>query len=730
MRKRIAALSTVLILVLIASASASPNAPNSSTLNLYLCNGITNFGQLDILGYSLTENEISSLSPYSPVQDSYVGLEMYQLAMNNQKWPTGDPNNQFYKLSSIQANQSIAFRQAIACLIDRNMLVTSPQYLGGNGYRLDAPYPPMQASYVDFINYTASRTFTDKQGILYDYNLTRAAWLLDNYGFTVNPKTGIRRDPATGKDLSSISFAVGSNDPLMAKVADCIKGSLTSFGIPVNLCKIPLEIAKWWLLSGNYHLYLGSWTLSPLPTQYYDLYSSDMYYGHESSGYGYVAFSPNYIGFCNNGTLFGPGHKDAEGFDYYARKLKYAATLSDARTAALDAGYVFLRFCASVPLFTLNAKKVYKTGWAGQVINPETVDAQWTGPVNSVGYGIDNYWSFANMANPSDITIDYGLRIDNALKLNVLFYGTASPPNFQTPDVYLANAKALNLMYESMISLNPYTCGWTTNLTASDYVISTWNSDFDPNAVKVTFTIRQNIRWHSINNMWQKTPSQGPELLLEDIKFSFEYTQACGPRVAWNYPLVADFDHADLDTVSRKITIFYKHRSCWAACWAGSLPILRKATWGAGTGQIPNPVTEYWRNLQRCYNPLSDRNKDSIGDIWQDGMGAWQPRLALGTWYINFKADPWYYRSSSNIAQNIMQMFHECGDVNYDGIIDMEDRNLVTKALNSPPGDPNSLPDFTPVWGVYNSLCDLNHDGIVNVQDLVWTLVNFGRTPG
>jgi len=739
MRKRITALSTVLILVLIASASAYANAPNSSTLNLWLNDSTANFGWplrgRDILGYPLTENEISSLSPYSPVQDSYVGLEIYQLAMNNQKWPTGDPNNQFYKLSSIRANQSVAFRQAIACLIDRNELVLSPQYLGGNGYRLDVPYPPFHADYTDYVNYSASTTFTDNQGIMYDYDLSRAAWLLDNYGFTVNPKTGIRLDPATGKDLSPITFVVGYKDPLMVNVAKHIKNSLTSFGIPVSLNGVPMEIAQVWLMLGIYNLYLGSWALSPLPTHYYDLYSSDMYYGYGSSGSGYLALSPNYIGFCNNGTLFGPGHQDAEGFDYYARKLKYAATLEDGREAARDAGYLFLRFCASVPLFILIAKKLYQAGWAGEVINAGTVDAQWTGLVNSVGYGIDNYWSFANMANPSDpYSIDYGLRngigSPFAPRLNVLAYGTASPPNFQTPDVFLESAKALNLMYESMISVNAYTVGWTQNLTASDYVIGTWDSGLDLNAAKVTFTIRQNIRWHSINNMFTRTPIQGPELSLEDINFSFEYTQACGPRVAWNYPLVADFDHAELNTVDRKITVFYKHQSRWAAYWAGSLPILREATWGAGDGQIPDPVTESWRKLQRDYNPLgSDRNHDWIRDVWQDGTGTWQLSSFGSGLPVTFTADPWYYRSSSDIAGSIMQMFHEGGDVNYDGIVDMTDQLWVEAALGYS-GDPNGPPIWSPVSGAYNSLCDLDHDGKVWLLDLVYTFVHFGLRPG
>lgn len=730
-------------MVLIASASANPNVPNSSTLKLWLNDNPANFESRDILGYPLTANEIwFDLPPVCRGLDTYVGLEICQLAMNNQKWPTGDPNNQFYKLSSIQANQSVAFRQAIACLIDRDMLVSSPQYLGGNGYRLVTPYPPLYADYQDPGNYSESTTFTDNMDLLYDLNHTRALWLLDNYGFTVNPGSGIRLDPATGQDLSPITFVVGSNDPLMVNVADYIADSLKEHGIPVSLNKVTMEIAQMRLMSGNYHLYLGSWALGPLPTYYYDLYSSDMYYGHGTSGSNYMVLSPNYIGFCNNGTLFGPGHQDAEGFDHYARKLKYAATLEDAREAARDAGYVFLRFCASVPLFTLNAGKVYRAWWAGQVISPGTTVAQWTGPFNSIGYGIDNYWSFANMANPYDTTIDYGLRnglgSPTAPRLNVLAYGTASPPNFQTPDVFLESAKALNLVYESMINFDyGYLDEWTQNLIASDHVIGTWNSGLDPNAAKVTFTIRQNICWHSISDMITRTPNQGPELSLEDIKFSFEYIQACGPRVAWNYPLVADFDHAELNPVEREITIFYKHQSRWAAYWAGSLPILREATWGAGAGQIPNPVTESWRKLQRCYNPLSDRNKDSIKDVYQDGTGAWQlSGFGLGL-PVTFTADPWYYRSSQDISRCIMQMFHDFGDVNYDGIISMTDQLWVEATLFTA-GDPNSDPYPPPVNGVYvppepgvyDSLCDLNHDSNVNILDLAYTYVHYGYTPG
>jgi hypothetical protein len=61
------------------------------------------------------------------------------------------------------------------------------------------------------------------------------------------------------------------------------------------------------------------------------------------------------------------------------------------------------------------------------------------------------------------------------------------------------------------------------------------------------------------------------------------------------------------------------------------------------------------------------------------------------------------------------QEFHKMGDVNWDGVIDQTDTNLMQAAWQSTPSSPNWNPD-----------CDLNGDGIVNAADLAILASHYG----
>jgi len=69
--------------------------------------------------------------------------------------------------------------------------------------------------------------------------------------------------------------------------------------------------------------------------------------------------------------------------------------------------------------------------------------------------------------------------------------------------------------------------------------------------------------------------------------------------------------------------------------------------------------------------------------------------------------------------------FHAMGDVNWDGVIDAYDVDLMKSAFGSKPGDPNWIPD-----------ADLNGDGTVNIFDTGIVGRNYGKkapsyvTPG
>ncbi|MGD8506502.1 MAG: ABC transporter substrate-binding protein [Candidatus Bathyarchaeota archaeon] len=66
-----------------------------------------------------------------------------------------------------------------------------------------------------------------------------------------------------------------------------------------------------------------------------------------------------------------------------------------------------------------------------------------------------------------------------------------------------------------------------------------------------------------------------------------------------------------------------------------------------------------------------------------------------------------YWKTTDEIQYQLAEMFHEIGDVNWDGIIDALDQLLIGLAYGSKIGDPTFDPE-----------ADLNGDGIVNCVDL------------
>ncbi|MCL6579203.1 MAG: hypothetical protein K6T73_07435 [Candidatus Bathyarchaeota archaeon] len=67
--------------------------------------------------------------------------------------------------------------------------------------------------------------------------------------------------------------------------------------------------------------------------------------------------------------------------------------------------------------------------------------------------------------------------------------------------------------------------------------------------------------------------------------------------------------------------------------------------------------------------------------------------------------------------ERLAEEFASLGDINSDGVINEEDRNLLSKAYHSVPGSPN-----------WNPKCDLNKDNKVDLKDLTILSKNYGLT--
>jgi hypothetical protein len=662
-------------------------------------------GSLDIWGEPLRFDEIKRLIGNPEVTlASHVDLGMVELDMNNQMWPTGDPNNKFYKPSSVQANQSLMFRRAVACLVDRDELVSSSQYFGGYAYRMDVPIPPQQSAYFDMVNYTVS-------GLIYNYNFTRAQQFLDAAGFTMLP-SGWRQDPTTPSvAMKPITFVIPQDDLRLVRFGQALTDRLESIRIPVNTIIGPTGMCYEHVATYDYNLYIGKWSFSTVPTQYYDLYSSDNYYGPM------VGPSPNYVGFCNNGTLFGTGHADAEGFDYWARKVKYPATENDAMIAARTAGYLFLKFCPVIPLLCEKVVQAYRTGLAGVI--------------NSDGYGVDNRATFSIMSNPTNPVINYGIKGDPAhLNLNVITSGIseAESPSFVGPA-----PKVLNMLYDSLMIANPWTLESECWL-AQNYSVGSWDATSkggDVDSTYVNFTIRPDVYWH-------RNDTPGRSFDIFDINFTFSFMKAVYDDAVWNQPLRGDhkhemamsivgnlraLDHCTVYSATNTTSIYFLGKSSWALQWAGCIPMVNREIWSL----LWNTADPNWSEHVRNYDPTStDLNANGLPDLSEDGT-----TRCTFSYGINEEGLKRYYSSVNHYGINeegiksmmLSGMFHGAGDVNRDGIINILDLSFMARAL----GTDSSMPHGTN-WAQYNPDCDFDGNEVINLYDLTLATTNYGKT--
>lgn len=620
-------------------------------------------GTLDINDWPLTKEWIDkwALMPDDITLRGYVEMGMMEIDMNHQMWPTGSGTKptKYYDAADTQCLQSANFRKAVACLVDRDTIVRD--VLKGYGYRMDLPLPPFQSAYMDMANYTA-------EGLIYDYNKTRAIEFLTAGGFVDTDFDTIRNDPSTGNNLEPLTFYIRMDDPNRRRAGEMLATELASVGVPTNAIITEKTVCyKNVMVLYNYHLYTGGWSLGTIPDQYYDLFSTAGYFGPV------VGWSLNYAGMCNYE------------FDAWAEQVKYPASVDDAIAAAKTCGYLFLKYCEIVPLYASKAVKAYRKGW--------------TGVVNNAGYGIDNYWTFLNMYESGNTVIDYGMKSDIE-QLNVI------------SSEWLWDWNVLGLIYDSLLGNNPFNLAPSEKTIASGYTTSTWDASSgggDSEATVIDYTLRDNIYWHNASGGIRRN------LNASDIEFTFDYTYGCGPGIAWNYLQVEEFNRTEI-IGEYEIKIYYNRQSAWAVQWAGGLPIINPDIWN-----LVSP------SEARNYDPAAeDRNGNGIMDLIEDGCGPWiYDDYVMGS-YVKLVGDDQYYLDQTFIDDSLETMFHDgAGDVDGSGVVNVKDLGFMARSLGTNTGSTHGEG-----WEQYNVACDFNGDGVIDALDLAVVAGNYGATMG
>jgi ABC-type transport system substrate-binding protein len=689
-------------------SQGGPNGPRTDNLkiHIYLNPDAENYaleaGDLDINDWPLTKEWIDKWTGNAALQmDSYSEIGMMEFDLNNQRWPTGvtmprvlDPATGTYKHytgTSAWDDEATEFRKAIAYLTNKDMYISD--ILKGFGYRMDSVVPtPALAGYIP------------PDLPIYLYDPETAVDVLDAAGFTQgttpNPYYDseepwsahyIRTDPKEGGDLACLEFYIRIDDPNRMQAGIHLTDNLRKAGIPV--CDHITEKSVCYekaMVEYDYHIYTGGWSLSADLDSLYWLWSGEMYFGGtETSYYGGIGWSLNYPGYCS------------PAYDAAAGEILTAVTATEVKEACFDAQIVMAEDCPLVPLWCSAAVKAYDSGFEG-VVNEE-------------GFGIDNYWTFLNMYQAGDNTIDWG------------FKSNLEGPSVITSE-WLWDWNVLGLIYDSLIGLNPYNFAEEYGWLAESWSTGSWA----PGKMYAQFTIVPGAKFHD-----------GSALTADDVKFSYEFTKACGPGVAWNYASVSDIDHVDI-LGPLEIRVCFTYESYWMLHWAGGLPIINEDLWmAANTKYGWGYGTPDWDPMKvRDYHLWNqDANENGIIDLCEDGSGAWKydstekpAAIGASTWVL-LTANRAYYKTQTEISDYLRMAFHAIGDIDYDGDIDILDLSLIARSL----GTDDSYPWGTD-WNEYNPDTDIYTciswpewvvgDGKVNVADLTTAAMNYGRISG
>jgi len=106
-------------------------------------------------------------------------------------------------------------------------------------------YGPLREYAVSFIGPAYGKWHNPDIEDFAEYDPELAAYILDQAGYTLNPQTGIRIDPATGQDIRDIEIAYPTEWPEGVTITERIADEMEAIGVPVTLVPAPFGTGEW-----------------------------------------------------------------------------------------------------------------------------------------------------------------------------------------------------------------------------------------------------------------------------------------------------------------------------------------------------------------------------------------------------------------------------------------------------------------------------------------------------
>lgn len=340
------------------------------------------------------------------------------------------------------------------------------------------------------------------------------------------------------------------------------------------------------------------------------------------------------------------------------------------------------------------------------------------GIINSMGYGSHNQWTLLNVRwkpNHPNERIEDGMRAviwtldEEPLSLNPCFAPTQYDSTIIEPTL------------DCLTTMNPYThedepwiaTSWrlegpineTVTLDTENRYLGVPAGDAVDvvNGMKITFNLRTDVHWQCGNPY---KPS--------DAEFSLEFLRNNQiPRYASAWEHIVDVQAIN----ETAFTVYSDATSQWLLyAFAETATLLPPPVWSWLDGQSLDTILSYDPSTNRT-KPLGagamfgERDPETgqpLGAVTQlYGAGPfifdyYDPANLIAELHANRN----YFKTTAEIQDQLVEMFHRSGDVNRDGRISATDMNAYGLAYGCEAGEP-----------CYNTDADLNEDGIVDALD-------------
>ena len=318
-----------------------------------------------------------------------------------------------------------------------------------------------------------------------------------------------------------------------------------------------------------------------------------------------------------------------------------------------------------IPLYTRKYFDAFKPGLEGVI--------------NSHGYGSNNEWTFLNMrwepGHPNE-------RIEGS-DSTIIWCLSEEPESFNPLYAYTPYAwEILDRVYDPLIATNPYSHKNLAWLATDWEVVETPGG---PGAMNVTFWLNSTVEWQD-GNLFTAEDARFNWLFLRDNQI---------PRYASMSESIQDVQ-VIISGVGGVVRVISSNTSQFLLYdLAETSALLPPPVWSPLDGR---PLDEILSYSPSTNTSIPSGAGPRFGTEWCPtqlyGTGPWIfDYYDPVTMYAEMLANRYYFKTTDEIHDHLMEMFHYVGDLNRDGTVWGQDLLLLHQAWGSHPGDPHWNPD-------------------------------------